>query len=1036
MPDERSQITDSTTATGETPARRPLGDLPRASSSLGGWRLIALVNALFFAGVSVRWIEYLRGSVPDEKILLARVGCGAMALAAAAVVVGYPRLQATLRALGDAIAHRFPDEAEYRPEARRVENILAAVFVAALSWLALHLLLSPHFVFFAFLIEDGPIESITALLYLAAAGMQIRWALLARSRRGTALFLGAMGALFFVIGMEEMSWGQRLIGYEVPTAIRELNVQGEITLHNLWSNTLNQLAAILVASTLLYFLPLASFLSPRLRRAVEGLGIPIVRIRYAAMFALGYASYLFVGWNIGTFGIGRYRFDPTVPRHADDELLEFVICMLFFALAASGWRLRFEQVQRRTIALSTAPLLASAGVAALAITVADCVLLQRKYGIFTGSFLRTAGLDGWQLLAFLSGSLVLDMAFAFPLVVMALFACRRLRWMTRWQQAFTAAMIGVLPIALFTLIRFEVARFFGDQVQFTTLRHLASGSIVEMLLQASSHLLGGALLVGGFATAVVIGNWILRRLPLLRSTEVAAPTANAINLRRLATYGSVLLLAAPMTTALATVADSHLFWSLQSKTTGGWASGLASWLTDFDRDGYGLVNAPRDFAPLRHDLHPFAVDWPGNGIDENGVGGDLPRSALLPGVQPATLFARRPDVVVIVLESFRRDNLTAVVNGNPVTPRLRALVNEGANELWAYAHSSYTTDSRSHLLTGTLHGRAATTLVDDFRDNGYATVVVSGADESFADMDIDGGMRRADIFVDSRNDMDERTSPFTTAGSLHVPWPVVVRNAANVVAALEDAGDDRPLFLFINLIDCHFPYSSHATEHLLELPQGEPISRSRIGPDNAEWLQATYRNSAANVDRAVGQIIDNLREQRGEPAFVIVGDHGEGLFDTAPGSSSPVLGHGTQLTLQQQQVPLIIGGLALRAELPLGMSEVRGLLVDALSRPGGKAETGAKSISINTNKWVPLYVGDVDRPASLGAGWDSGIFRLNMATGEQTTVGVVPTASPAMTLKLVHTWESVLLQRTSPVPDPQLVMLPAAAPGVRSPTGQ
>ena len=173
----------------------------------------------------------------------------------------------------------------------------------------------------------------------------------------------------------------------------------------------------------------------------------------------------------------------------------------------------------------------------------------------------------------------------------------------------------------------------------------------------------------------------------------------------------------------------------------------------------------------------------------------------------------------------------------------------------------------------------------------------------------------------------------------------------------------------------------------------------------------------------MGQIIDNLREQRGEPAFVIVGDHGEGLFDTAPGSSSPVLGHGTQLTLQQQQVPLIIGGLALRAELPLGMSEVRGLLVDALSRSGGKAETGAKSISINTNKWVPLYVGDVDRPASLGAGWDSGIFRLNMATGEQTTVGVVPTASPAMTLKLVHTWESVLLQRTSPVPDPQLVML-------------
>ncbi|MEO8629650.1 MAG: hypothetical protein ABI612_16355, partial [Betaproteobacteria bacterium] len=50
-------------------------------------------------------------------------------------------------------------------------------------------------------------------------------------------------------------------------------------------------------------------------------------------------------------------------------------------------------------------------------------------------------------------------------------------------------------------------------------------------------------------------------------------------------------------------------------------------LSDVDRDGYGLLRNPRDAAPFDAAIHPYAVDIPGNGIDEDGLAGDLPPGA-------------------------------------------------------------------------------------------------------------------------------------------------------------------------------------------------------------------------------------------------------------------------------------------------------------------------------------------------------------------------------------------------------------------------
>ncbi len=89
--------------------------------------------------------------------------------------------------------------------------------------------------FFALTKEDGLIENAQAVVFLASAlvAASIAWAFRARRRMGWAAAYGmAALALLWVAG-EEISWGQRLMGFETITPLRQVNTQGEMTLHNI-----------------------------------------------------------------------------------------------------------------------------------------------------------------------------------------------------------------------------------------------------------------------------------------------------------------------------------------------------------------------------------------------------------------------------------------------------------------------------------------------------------------------------------------------------------------------------------------------------------------------------------------------------------------------------------------------------------------------------------------------------------------------------------------------------------------------------------
>jgi hypothetical protein len=83
--------------------------------------------------------------------------------------------------------------------------------------------------------EDGFVEWATAIVYVGGSGFAASLALHFRRQKETlhaVLYAGlAIGMIF--IAMEEISWGQRLLGIDTPDYIAQRNLQDELTFHNI-----------------------------------------------------------------------------------------------------------------------------------------------------------------------------------------------------------------------------------------------------------------------------------------------------------------------------------------------------------------------------------------------------------------------------------------------------------------------------------------------------------------------------------------------------------------------------------------------------------------------------------------------------------------------------------------------------------------------------------------------------------------------------------------------------------------------------------
>jgi len=588
-------------------------------------------------------------------------------------------------------------------------------------------------------------------------------------------------------------------------------------------------------------------------------------------------------------------------------------------------------------------------VAAFVATAIDAALLQRARSYFTGGFLAADSVrTGTDAAGFLLGSLASDLGTAGVFAVLLLWLLGR--WgVTTPVAAALAIVVSLVPMAVANFAEYELAGYLGDAFDLRLMFDLAGGDWREFLAVGWSHLASLAL-VG--APLVALAVWA--GLAVRRRLSAGRPWPSHPSLAAVLVRASAVVLLAAAATAVTRGSSDILDNGLRRKPSVQWLGALVNAASDLDRDGYGLLGRPRDPQLLDARVHPHAVETPGNGIDEDGVAGDLP--ATLPPYHEASAqvqqWPHRRDVVLIVLESFRADAVGATLGGQLVTPTLDELARRGVSSSAAYSHNGYTVQARHHIFSGSVADlRGGTSLIDDFKANGYETAYFSGQDESFGGSAYGVGFERADVSYDARADKDKRYSAFTTAGSLAVSHKVL---AARIAEFLKRRERSRPLFLHVNFHDTHFPYHHDDIEALLHR---SPLAQSQISPERGAELRSTYLNTAANVDRAIGYLLEALREHLShEPGVIVLADHGESLFDEG------FLGHGYALNDAQTRIPFIVHNLPLHFEEPIGQSDLRDAIRAAMTRP---ADDSTPRLSRNGSRHVFQYLGNLARPAQI-----------------------------------------------------------------------
>lgn len=273
---------------------------------------------------------------------------------------------------------------------------------------------------------------------------------------------------------------------------------------------------------------------------------------------------------------------------------------------------------------------------------------------------------------------------------------------------------------------------------------------------------------------------------------------------------------------------------------------------------------------------------------------------------------RRPDVILLSIDTLRADHLGAYGYHRDTSPFLDSLAADGARFDQAWSPTSWTLPSHTTMLSGQLpvhHGAIDDHLriADDvpliqttFRRGGYrtmaavATMFVSsrfGFDRDF-DQFIDFGIR------------DKRTNNLSTVDADHV------FNHARHWAQKQP--DGAPLFLFLHVYDAHYGYDPPApfNEKFDRAPAWGDAVYKHYGAYKKRMVPAVqlahqvaqYDEEIAWIDDAFRQFVESWRAAGRDAIVVVTADHGEEFGERGS------WGHAHTLWPEQLRVPLIVNG--------------------------------------------------------------------------------------------------------------------------------
>ncbi len=280
---------------------------------------------------------------------------------------------------------------------------------------------------------------------------------------------------------------------------------------------------------------------------------------------------------------------------------------------------------------------------------------------------------------------------------------------------------------------------------------------------------------------------------------------------------------------------------------------------------------------------------------------------LLTLARPATADEpKRPDVVLITIDTLRADALGFAGNRAVETPVLDRLAAQGRVFTSAHAHNVVTLPSHANILTGLYPyqhgirdnsgfklGPSVPTLASVLQAAGYATAAFVAAYPLDSQFGLDRGFDVYDDRYPEGSDptefvLPERRGDEVVAAALEwwrgqghgVPPEVGKRNI------VPEAGKRivPPRFLWLHLFDAHAPYAPP-----------EPFA--------GRYRGAPYLGEVAATDSFLAPLLEPFLEGREPPALIVMtADHGEALGDHGE------LTHGLFAYQPTLAVPLVLWG--------------------------------------------------------------------------------------------------------------------------------
>ena len=256
-----------------------------------------------------------------------------------------------------------------------------------------------------------------------------------------------------------------------------------------------------------------------------------------------------------------------------------------------------------------------------------------------------------------------------------------------------------------------------------------------------------------------------------------------------------------------------------------------------------------------------------------------------------------PDLLLVVMDSVRRDRVGAYGHGRPTSPHFDSQAAEGTLFQDAQAGGPWTVPSVRVLLRR--DGHSSPGLAERLAARGYVTAcftdnphLVRGSEilRGFDHVDRSVGSWRTLIGGTLLNQLAERLD----SGS----DDKLVRRALDWVATQQG-----PFFLYVHLMDSHTPYRFPEIDgrrrpgRRIEFP----VSFMRLTPDEADGIQARYDGGIRSADAALGRLFGGLR-QRSQLLAVVTADHGENLGEAGRWF------HGSEPTPERMAVPLLVTG--------------------------------------------------------------------------------------------------------------------------------